>query len=202
MEKYLIRPFNGSFPVTQTWGINEQDYIQFGLKGHNGVDYGLPDSTPVIAPHGGKIIEVANDPSGYGLYVKIENDIEGSILAHLKRQDVNVGDIVNQGQQIGLSGNTGNSTGPHLHWGYYRKPRNKGDGYSGTINPWPYLKENNQDENSDIVVEGLRKKVESLERQIVELNKSYEDRLAQERQAANQRLQDIKKDILLIINRI
>lgn len=138
----LIRPFNGLHPVTQTWGVNPQDYARFGLKGHNGIDYGTPVGTVIIAPHDGNILEVASDPGGYGLYVKIENDQEGSILAHLSQQDVRVGEYVRRGDRIGLSGNTGNSTGPHLHWGYYRKPRNKADGYSGTTNPWPYLVEN------------------------------------------------------------
>lgn len=143
----MTRPFKGTYPVTQTWGVNPSSYARFGLKGHNGVDYGTPMRTPIIAPHGGTILEVANDPQGYGLYVKIENDQEGSILAHLSRQDVKVGQVVKEGEQIGLSGTTGNSTGSHLHWGYYRKPRNKADGYSGTINPFPYLSENQDDEN-------------------------------------------------------
>lgn len=137
--KKLKRPFRGSYPVTQTWGVNPGIYTRFGLKGHNGVDYGTPYGTPILAPHDGKVLEVYNDKNGYGLYVKIENDKEGSILAHLTRQDVKIGQNVKQWEQIGLSGNTGFSTGPHLHWGYYRKPRNKGDGYSGTINPYPYL---------------------------------------------------------------
>jgi len=140
----MKRPFKGMYPVTQEWGndlvINGVHiYAQFGLKGHNGVDYGCPTETPIIAPHGGKVIEAAFDKYGYGMYVKIENDIEGSILAHLKSFVVNPGDIITEGTQIGLSDNTGNSTGPHLHWGYFRKPRNKTDGYSGTTNPYPFL---------------------------------------------------------------
>src|SRR3990167_5979943 len=143
----MIRPFRGTFQVTQEWGndlvINGVHiYAQYGLKGHNGVDYGTPTGTPIIASHGGKVIEAAFDQYGYGMYVKIENDKEGSILAHLKSFVVNPGDIITEGTQIGLSDNTGNSTGAHLHWGYFRKPRNKTDGYSGTTNPFPYLTEN------------------------------------------------------------
>lgn len=138
----MRRPFTGMYQITQEWGINPQDYAKFGLKGHNGVDYATPLGTPILAPHNGKVIEVFYDPQGYGLYVKIENDVEGSILAHLSEHSVNPGDILTEGTQIGRSGNTGNSTGPHLHWGYYRKPRNKSDGYSGTTNPYPFLTEN------------------------------------------------------------
>ena len=137
-------PFNGSPSLTQDWGnkliINGVDvYAQFGLKGHNGTDWGLPTGTVVIAPHDGKVIEAASDPKGYGNYIKIENDIEGSILAHLKSFSVKVGNYVTEGQIIGYSNNTGNSTGPHLHWGYYRKPRNKNNGYSGTVDPFQYI---------------------------------------------------------------
>ncbi len=140
----MIRPFKGTFLITQEWGVNPADYARFGLKGHNGVDYGTPTGTHILAPHSGRVIEAAYDQYGYGNYVKIENDKEGSILAHLQSFNVNAGDTISEGQQIGISNNTGNSTGPHLHWGYYRMPRNKSDGFSGTTNPFPYLQENNQ----------------------------------------------------------
>lgn len=138
----MKRPFEGKYPITQEWGKNPADYARFGLKGHNGVDYGTPVGTPILAPHNGKVIEASYDQYGYGTYVKIENDVEGSILAHLSKHLVNPGDYVTEGTQVGISGNTGNSTGPHLHWGYYRMPRDKSNGYSGTTNPWQYLDEN------------------------------------------------------------
>lgn len=140
----MIRPFKGTYIITQEHGVNPADYARFGLKGHNGVDYATPTGTPIIAPHSGVVIEAAFDQYGYGMYVKIENDKEGSILAHLKSFNVNPGDNVSEGQQIGISDNTGNSTGPHLHWGYFRKPRNKSDGFSGTTNPFQYLTENQE----------------------------------------------------------
>ncbi len=129
----MIRPFRGTFNLTQGFGQNPASYAKFGLKGHNGLDYGLPSNTQVIAPHGGKVIEVTNDPNGYGNYLKIENSVEGSVLAHLASFQVKVGDIVSEGQPIALSDNTGNSTGPHLHFGYYKFPRNRQNGYAGFI---------------------------------------------------------------------
>jgi len=149
----MKRPFSGisgMYPITQEWGVNSVDYKKFGLYGHNGVDYGTPLNTPILAPHSGKVIEAAFDQYGYGMYIKIENDVEGSVLAHFTSFNVNAGDTVSEGQQVGLSGNTGNSTGPHLHWGYYRMPRNKNDGYSGTTNPFPYLSENGTPSNPTI----------------------------------------------------
>jgi hypothetical protein len=142
----MKKPFNKDYPLTQSFGnvliINGVNiYAQFGLKGHNGIDWGLLNGTTVIAPHDGKVIEATLDPKGYGLYVKIENTVEGSVLAHFKELRVGVGDSVYEGQTIALSDNSGNSTGPHLHWGYYRFPRNRNNGYNGFIDQSIYLKE-------------------------------------------------------------
>ena len=135
----MIRPFRGDFRLTQKFGENPSTYSRFGLKGHNGLDYGLPTGTQVIAPHGGKVIEAQNDPNGYGLYIKIENDKEGSVLAHLKTFQVKVGDSVSEGQPVALSDNTGFSTGSHLHFGYFTKPRDRTNGYAGFIDQLPLL---------------------------------------------------------------
>ena len=127
--------------ITQEWGVNFSRYARFGLKGHNGVDYGLFDKNgnrtttcEVFAPHSGNIIETGYDKDGYGNYLKIENGEEGSILAHLKSFAKAVGDGVNEGDLIAIANNTGFSTGPHLHWGYYPIPRFRNNGYSGTVN--------------------------------------------------------------------
>lgn len=135
----MRKPFNGDFSLTQGFGGNPDSYAKFGLKGHDGLDYGLPTGTEVVAPHSGKIIEAAFDANGYGNYLKIENDKEGSVLAHLKEFRVKVGDVVTEGQLIAISNNTGNSTGAHLHWGYYLFPRNRQNGYGGFIDQTPYL---------------------------------------------------------------
>ena len=139
----MIKPFKGNYRLTQIWGANPKIYSKFGLLGHNGIDWGLPNGTEVIAPHAGKVIEKAYDKNGYGNYLKIENTKEGSILSHFQKFFVNVGDTIKQGQKIALSNNTGFSTGPHIHWGYYKKPRDRSNGYSGTMNQLPLLKENN-----------------------------------------------------------
>ena len=134
----MRKPFDGNYTKTQGFGGNPQAYARFGLKGHNGEDWGLPQNTPVLAAISGTIKEVAFDINGYGRYIKIENDKEGVINAHLNTQEVRIGQQVTEGQRIGLSGNTGNSTGAHLHFGYYRIPRNNQNGYSGYIDPTHY----------------------------------------------------------------
>lgn len=135
----MIRPFSRDYPITQLWGENPAIYSKFGLKGHNGVDYGTPVGTEIIAPHDGTVKESAYDATGYGNYVKIENDREGSVLGHFTSRSVVVGQKVVEGQVVGKSGNTGFSTGAHLHWGYYYFPRNRNDGYAGFINQIPML---------------------------------------------------------------
>lgn len=130
----MRRPFDGNFVQTQDWNDKRyrSSYAQFGLMGHNGEDYGTPTNTRIVSPHGGKIIEAQFD-LGYGNYVKIEDNLQGSVLAHLSKISVKVGMILIEGNEIGFSGTTGNSTGPHLHWGYYRLPRNRENGFLGYI---------------------------------------------------------------------
>lgn len=134
-------PFTGLYPLTQAFGVNPQYYTQFlvlypdgtrkPMAGHNGLDFGCPHNTEVVAPHKGKVIEATFDQHGYGNYVKIENDEMGSVLAHLDRIDVQVGFELQEGDRIGWSDNTGYSTGAHLHWGWYSKPRDRNNGYGG-----------------------------------------------------------------------
>jgi murein DD-endopeptidase MepM/ murein hydrolase activator NlpD len=73
--------------------------------------------TPVVASADGTVIRAGWDNMGYGWMVWIEHDNGYKTLyAHLSRYDVDAGQIVRQGQLIGLSGNSGNSLGPHLHF--------------------------------------------------------------------------------------
>jgi hypothetical protein len=143
----MLKPFDENYPITQVFGnkliLNGVDfYGQWGLKGHNGIDYGTPTGVNILAPHKGTIKEAYYDEKGYGWYVKIENDIEGSVLGHMLSLAVKIGDIVSERQKVGVSDNTGASTGSHLHWGYYRFPRDKNNGYNGFIDQTPYLTTN------------------------------------------------------------
>lgn len=127
--------FRGSGRLTQLFGANPQDYAKFGLRGHNGIDYAINTGTDLFSCLNGVVIEAQNDRYGYGDYIKIENDSCGVIYAHLDKILVSVGNKITAGQVIGKSGNTGNSTGPHLHFGVFPKPRNRQNGFAGYINP-------------------------------------------------------------------
>lgn len=120
---------------SQHFGENSKDYAKFGLKGHNGVDIPLPNGTELYSVIDGECTEVAFDAGGYGTYVKLENKECGVLYAHLKNSSLAVGNRVKKGDLIGLSNNSGNSTGPHLHFAVFPKPRNKKNGYNGYIDP-------------------------------------------------------------------
>jgi murein DD-endopeptidase MepM/ murein hydrolase activator NlpD len=103
-------PIKGKTPSTK--------YKQVGRwwsKGyHTGVDYAVPVGTEVLAVADGKI-ENASWGASYGTQLVQKVDGGWFIYAHLSKALVKPGDKVSEGQVIAKSGNTGNSTGPHLH---------------------------------------------------------------------------------------
>jgi murein DD-endopeptidase MepM/ murein hydrolase activator NlpD len=108
-QSKMIYPLTKGFPVTsivgQRWG-----------KPHNGIDIGCKIGASVVAALDGKVI-VAGVQSGYGNVVYLDHGNNfTSRYGHLSRIDVKVGDNVKQGSVIALSGNSGKSTGAHLHF--------------------------------------------------------------------------------------
>jgi murein DD-endopeptidase MepM/ murein hydrolase activator NlpD len=120
----FLYPLPSPFPISQSFGANPGAYDRFKLKGHNGIDFAAPTGTPVLAAADGWVERAQSDPEGYGLYVQIRHPGECSpvifvfrtVYGHLSRIDVHPETAVKAGQVIGLSGSTGNSTGPHLHF--------------------------------------------------------------------------------------
>ena len=106
-EAGLIWPVAG--PITSPFGM------RWG-KLHPGIDIGVPMGTPIHAAASGQVI-YAGWMTGYGNLTVIDHG--GGIAtayAHQSKLEVSVGDEVTQGQEIGLVGSTGHSTGPHLHF--------------------------------------------------------------------------------------
>lgn len=130
--------------ITQEFGENPQIYEQFGLKGHNGIDFRAKVGVDLFAPIEG-IAKVQNQSSsGYGLNIRIFKDNLEIIMAHLSKTFVSEGQKVFLGDKIGKTGNTGFSTGPHLHFSMrFRDDNNKivnyNNGYFGWIDPKKYL---------------------------------------------------------------
>jgi murein DD-endopeptidase MepM/ murein hydrolase activator NlpD len=117
-----------SVKITQYFGntpfatANPQVY---NGAGHTGIDLKAFIGTPVMAALDGTVVGVANTDIvrtcySYGKWIMIKHDNGLSTLyAHLSSQIINIGDRVKTGDIIGYSGNTGYSTGPHLHFGVY-----------------------------------------------------------------------------------
>ena len=106
------QPFQGEYPITQYYG--ESITSDF----HTGIDYACPLKTPILASADGIIRFSEYDGTGYGYCVIIEHDISHATLyGHLSSLVyLAAGISVKQGDIIGYSGNTGYSTGPHLHF--------------------------------------------------------------------------------------
>lgn len=103
-----IKPIAGGY-LTSTFAV------RWGRM-HNGVDWGVPIGTSVRASSAGVVVR-AGWFSGYGICVDIQHP-NGTMTryAHLSRAMVSVGQTVSQNQEVARSGNTGDSTGPHLHF--------------------------------------------------------------------------------------
>lgn len=102
------------FPVTN-WNVTSNFGYRWGRL-HAGTDVGVPIGTTVRASRGGRVV-TAGWVGGYGNCVMIDHgDGVVTLYGHLSEFSVSVGQYVDQGQQIALSGNTGRSTGPHLHF--------------------------------------------------------------------------------------
>ena len=98
---------------------------------HKGIDIGAPEGTPVYASAPGRVATISRSPAR-GNYVIVEhtNGLK-SLYQHLRQATVKVGDQVDTGQQIAISGNTGITAGPHLHFEIW---------VNGTaVDPAPYL---------------------------------------------------------------
>lgn len=92
------------------------DPIDGGYEYHKGIDISVPTGSSVCATAGGKVV-TSKYSSSYGYYIVIDHGNEYKTLyAHNSELLVNVGDYVEAGQQIAISGATGNVTGPHVHY--------------------------------------------------------------------------------------
>lgn len=118
-----VRPSNnGVTPLvvgtgTFVFPVNSRNYTQFYWYSHRGLDIGLPEGSSVIASDTGTVTFSGWNIYGYGNLIVVNhgNGFE-TFYAHLRGMNVVPGQVVYQGNVIGSSGNTGNSSGPHIHF--------------------------------------------------------------------------------------
>ncbi len=124
----LILPAIGK--ITSEFGMREHP-VTHKLTHHDGIDIALKEGTPVSASLGGKVV-FSGKQKGYGNVIIVKNGEYEMVYAHCSKLLFNKGENVKKGEKIALSGNTGVSTGPHLHF----EVRHKGK----PVNPFSLLK--------------------------------------------------------------
>lgn len=125
------------FPVKGTVTVSALYPLYPSGTPHSGLDLACPINTPIVAANSGTVVKIDNAcKTTYGKFIKIQSDTPSGtvycIYAHLNQICVKEGDTVSAGSVIALSGNTGNTTGPHLHFGVKNSA-------GINVNPVPYL---------------------------------------------------------------
>tara|TARA_A100001234_G_scaffold220653_1_gene234135 strand:- start:73 stop:1365 length:1293 start_codon:yes stop_codon:yes gene_type:complete len=115
-KSILKTPLDGA-RLSSNFGMRKHPISGFN-KMHKGIDFAAPIGTPIYAGGNG-IVEYVGTNGGYGKYIRIRHNNEyKTAYAHLNsyKKGISKGVRVNQGEVIGYVGNTGRSTGPHLHY--------------------------------------------------------------------------------------
>ncbi|MEI2264142.1 murein DD-endopeptidase MepM [Erwinia sp. CGal63] len=113
---FMRFPTAKQYRVSSNFNPHRLNPVTGRVAPHKGVDFALPLGTPVLAVGDGEVI-VAKRSGGAGNYVAIRHGRQYMTrYMHMKKLLVQPGDKVKRGERIGLSGNTGRSTGPHLHF--------------------------------------------------------------------------------------
>ncbi|WP_242426343.1 peptidoglycan DD-metalloendopeptidase family protein [Vibrio sp. qd031] len=116
LQRAFIRnPVNG-YRITSGFNPNRKHPVTGKVTPHNGTDFGTPNGTPINSTGDGTVVMVRDHPYA-GKYIVIDHGSNYKTrYLHLSRILVRTGQKVSRGQRIGLSGQTGRVTGPHLHF--------------------------------------------------------------------------------------
>lgn len=113
-------PLQRQARVSSPFNPNRRHPVTGRIRPHKGVDFSVSQGTPVIAPADGIVEKVAYQAGGAGRYVMLRHGREyQTVYMHLSKSLVKAGQTVKKGERIALSGNTGISTGPHLHYEFH-----------------------------------------------------------------------------------
>ncbi len=124
-------PLKGQVDVSSEFGLRSNPFGGRGYELHNGIDFRGAIGTPIYATASGVVVK-AQHSGGFGKHVVIDHGFGYETLyAHLSTMTLEVGDLVVRGDRVGALGNTGRSSGPHLHYTIYRQGQ--------AVNPRYYL---------------------------------------------------------------
>lgn len=140
-DTYVVEDYSSLGTGRFTWPVPHHHKVSssYGRRGnrhHDGIDIPAPQGTPIVAADDGVVIYSDNGIRGYGNMLVVSHGQEiFTVYAHNKKNKVDKGDKVQKGEVIALVGNTGRSTGPHLH--FEIRVKNK------VRNPAQYLSQGN-----------------------------------------------------------
>lgn len=145
MAKYTVGDiFKGDYPISQYFANNPGYYAQYGFNGHEGVDFATPVGVEILAPFKRNIIlQDQNDPKSgaYGNYIVVWDPDQKCVIwfCHLSENFVDFGKEYPKGAVLGKTGNTGKSSGPHVHVNFAetdanRNRLNTNNGFKGFLN--------------------------------------------------------------------
>lgn len=126
-------PLHTDFRVSSEFGVRSNPFGRRNYEMHNGIDFVAPYGTPIHATANGTVTRAQNI-GGLGKHVIIDHGYNYETLyAHMSELKVTEGQTIRRGEIVGLLGNTGRSSGPHLHYEVHRGQK--------PLNPRRYLKE-------------------------------------------------------------
>ena len=159
----LRRVTERHWPLSQRFGQNPALYASFELAGHEGLDFACPVGTPVRACHDGRA-EPRWGPV-YGDQVWLYGEGMMTLYAHLSRACVQQGQSVSTKDVIGLSGDTGRSTGPHLHLGF-KMNGVRNVAYRNWIDPEPWFEKEGSMTKTSLHVQRIQPWMEQATRDL------------------------------------
>lgn len=149
---YLALPLAGDCRIVQTWGENSTFYSAYTysgvpLKGHNGIDFYAEGGATVFAADRGRVMNIGNEPDGWGRYLKLEHNWGESFYAHLGLITVDAGQQVDQLDALATVDQppialSATQISTYLHFAIRIKPYNRFDGWGGFVDPTAFLNPN------------------------------------------------------------
>jgi len=113
---FARRPFEGNYRLSSNFNPQRKHPVTGRVSPHNGTDFAMPIGTPITAPATGRVERIGNHhAAGRFVVIRHDNGYRTRYL-HLSEPLVSKGERVDMGERIALSGNSGRSTGPHLHY--------------------------------------------------------------------------------------
>ena len=201
----LRLPFNGDFPVTFGFGATSENeeikkkFAEWGIVGHNGIDYGLPKGTEVVACADGKVIQ-SGDNGDFGISVTIQHPWRQTLYAHLKETKVSQDQEVKAGDVVGLSGQTGSAFGEHLHFAIKPNDSDTSNGYLGFVDPSQYFRKSEEKPVEQQPLQAEPPKIE--ETKPIEEQKPEETKPPEEKPIAPPQQPEVKEAVKEVIKEV